>query len=115
MSNKGVELELGYGRKIGDVNISYEAMSLICKIRLRSLGIVTRYFVRGRKAGQFPGPVSLARTDAAIVYSGRFTALSRGYFQTQADYQLMLSSINRADDTIAGASPRQKILCCPGS
>ncbi len=81
MSNKGVELELGYNRKIGEVNIGLKANGSLLRNRVTYLG--TTQYLTG--ATLQSSAYELTRTMVGHAIGSFYGFKTLGIFQTQAD------------------------------
>lgn len=93
MSNKGVELELGYNKKIGQVQLGLRANGSLLRNRITSLG-VTPYLTG---ANLQSSAYELARTAAGYPIGSFYGFKTLGIFQTQADVN---SYVNKSGQLI---------------
>ena len=99
MTNKGVELELGYNKKIGQVNLSLKANGSLLQNRVTSLG-VSPYLVG---ASLQSSSYELSRTAPGHAIGSFYGFQSLGIFQTQADIN---NYVNKSGQMIQpGAKP----------
>ncbi|HEX9511970.1 MAG TPA: TonB-dependent receptor [Puia sp.] len=81
MTNKGIELELGYSKKVGEVNISLKGNGSLLQNRVTSLG-VTSY----RTGATFQSSAyEISRTAPGHAIGSFYGFQTLGIFQTQAD------------------------------
>jgi TonB-linked SusC/RagA family outer membrane protein len=81
MTNKGIELELGYNKKIGQVNLSMKANGSLLQNRVTSLG-VTPYLTGATLQSS---SYELSRTTPGHAIGSFYGFQTLGIFQTQAD------------------------------
>ena len=81
MTNKGIELELGYNKKIGQVNLSMKANGSLLQNRVTSLG-VTPYLTGATLQSS---SYELSRITPGYAIGSFYGFKSQGIFQTQAD------------------------------
>jgi TonB-linked SusC/RagA family outer membrane protein len=82
MENKGVEVELGYRKKLGDVNFSANANFAYLNNNVTYVANDTR-FINGDAAFQSMGPVT--RTEVGQSYNAFYGFKTAGIFQNAAD------------------------------
>ena len=81
MDNKGVELELGYNKKVGEVSLSLHANGSLLRNRVTWLG-VTPYLTGATLQSS---AYELTRTAPGYAYNSYYGFQTLGIFQTQAD------------------------------
>lgn len=93
MTNKGVELELGYNKKVGEVNLSLKANGSLLQNRVTSLG-VTPYLTGATLQSS---AYELSRTAPGHAIGSFYGFKYLGIFQTQADIN---NYVNKAGQMI---------------
>ncbi|SHL98631.1 TonB-linked outer membrane protein, SusC/RagA family [Chitinophaga sp. CF418] len=83
MENKGVELELGYRRKFGDVNFAINGNVSYLKNKVTNLGRNIAYLSGGESIQSTSKPIT--RTAVGQAYSSFFGFQTNGIFQTQQE------------------------------
>ena len=81
MTNKGVELELGYSKKIGQVNLGIKANGSLLRNRVTGLGL-TKYLTG---ASLQSSAYELSRTTPGYAIGSFYGFKTLGIFQTQSD------------------------------
>ncbi|HEV9035111.1 MAG TPA: TonB-dependent receptor, partial [Puia sp.] len=81
MTNKGIELELGYTKKIGQVNLSMKANGSLLQNRVTSLGVTPYRTGATLQSSAY----ELSRTTPGHAIGSFYGFQSLGIFQTQAD------------------------------
>jgi TonB-linked SusC/RagA family outer membrane protein len=94
MKNTGVEFELGYSKKIGDVNISVNGNLSTLKNTVTSVG-QDRDFNTGPSIQSSAYP--LTRSEVGSTFNGFYGFVTDGIFQNEADVQ---SHVNSAGEVI---------------
>jgi len=87
MSNKGVELELGYGRKFGEVHVSVRGNVSYLQNRVTSLG-QTKYLTGATLASS---ALELSRTTPGYAIGSFYGFKTLGIFQTQDEISKYLN------------------------
>lgn len=93
MSNKGIELELGYNKKVGQVNLGLHANGSLMQNRVTSLGITPFQTGAHIQSVQY----ELTRNQPGYSWNSFYGFKSEGIFQTQAD---VANYVNKAGQMI---------------
>ncbi|MCF8274644.1 MAG: TonB-dependent receptor [Flavobacteriaceae bacterium] len=83
MQNKGIEIELGYRKKIGDFNISANGNISYLKNEVTFLGQGKEFITTGTAGFQSMGAIT--RTQVGEAYNSFYGFKTNGIFQTDAD------------------------------